>query len=146
MTMETTKKVPLIIMTMLTTNNCQSRSSHLIIAMQLKKDRSCCEIFESITSMSDVNLFRIGHQTTGTRKEKQIQTNVVNLLRIRPMGVVSKKDSGACMVLSNRASWIFCEAAALLNAAPIVLNMPVVVQNKPSKLKQTKFSDSVQTI
>ena len=70
----------------------------------------------------------------------------VNLLRIRPMGVVSKKDSGACMVLSNRASWIFCEAAALLNAAPIVLNMPVVVQNKPSKLKQTKFSDSVQTI
>ena len=66
----------------------------------------------------------------------------VNLLRIRPMGVVSKKDRGACMVLSNRASWIFCEAAALLNAAPIVLNMPVVVQNRPSKLQQTKFLDS----
>ena len=63
MTMETTKKVPLIIMTMLTTNNCQRRSSHLIIAMQLKKDRSCCEILESITSMSDVNLFKIRHQT-----------------------------------------------------------------------------------
>ena len=65
-TMETTKKVPLIIMTMLTTNNCQRRSSHLIIAMQLKKDRSCCEIFESITSMSDVNLIRmdIREQTT----------------------------------------------------------------------------------
>ena len=63
-------------------------------------------------------------------------------MRIRPIGVVSKKDRGACMVLSNRASWIFCEAAALLNAAPIVLNMPVVVQNKPSKLQQTKFSDS----
>ena len=66
----------------------------------------------------------------------------VNLLRIRPIGVVSKKDRGACMVLTNRASWIFCEAAALLNAAPIVLNMPVVVQNRPSKLKQTMFSDS----
>ena len=66
-TMETTKKVPLIIaMMMLTTNNCQRRSSHLIIAMQLKKDRSCCEIFESITSMSDVNLIRmdIREQTT----------------------------------------------------------------------------------
>ena len=62
-TMETTKKVPLIIMTMLTTNNCLRNSNHLIIAMQLKKDRSCWEIFESITSMSDVNLIRIRHQT-----------------------------------------------------------------------------------
>ena len=70
MTMETTKKVPLIIMTMLTTNNCQRRSSHLIIAMQLKKDRSCCEIFESITSMSDVNLFRIRYQTKYEKYEK----------------------------------------------------------------------------
>ena len=90
--------------------------------------------------MSDVNLIEICYHTSD--KRQQFQTYEVNLLRIRPMGVVSKKDSGACMVLSNRASWIFCEAAALLNAAPIVLNMPVVVQNRPSKLKQTKFSDS----
>ena len=93
--METTKKVP------------------EIMAMQLRKDRSCCEIFESMTSMSEVNL-----------------------LRIRPMGVVSKKERGACIVLSSRASWIFSDAAALRNAAPIVLNIPVIVQKKPSKLEQ----------
>ena len=93
--METTKKVP------------------EIMAMQLRKERSCCEIFESMTSMSEVNL-----------------------LRIRPMGVVSKKERGACIVLSSRASWIFSDAAALRNAAPMVLNIPVVVQKKPSKLKQ----------
>ena len=94
-TMETTKKVP------------------EIMAMQLRKERSCCEIFESMTSMSEVNL-----------------------LRIRPMGVVSKNERGACIVLSSKASWIFSDAAALRKAAPIVLNIPVAVQKKPSKLKQ----------
>ena len=95
-TMETTKKVP------------------EIMAMQLRKERSCCGIFESMTSMSEVNLFKI-----------------------RPMGVVSKKDRGACIVLPSNASWIFSEAVAHRNAAPIVLNIPAIVQKKPSKLDKT---------
>ena len=94
-TIETTKKVP------------------DIMAMQFRKERSCCEIFASMMSMSEVNR-----------------------LRIRPMGVVSKKERGACIVFSSRASWIFSDAAALPNAAPMVLNIPVIVQKRPSKLQK----------
>ena len=90
-----------------------------IMAMQLRKERSCCEILESMTSMSEVNL-----------------------LRILPMGVVSKKERGACIVFSSKASWIFLDAAALRNAAPIVLNIPVIVQKKPSKLNKSHISFS----
>ena len=41
------------------------------------------------------------------------------LLRILPVGVVSKKDIGACIVFSNRDWWIFLEASAALNWQPI---------------------------
>ena len=67
-----------------------------IIVRQLMKNLSWFGILASMISRSDENL-----------------------LRILPVGVVSKKDIGACIVFSSSEWWMVREASAALNWQPI---------------------------